>query len=60
MPRLLVEKRITDDNGSWKDRDDGLHKLMEDYFSNIFSTSGVECEGILAEVQNSEMVAGGN
>lgn len=43
--------KIQDESGSWKDRDDGLHTLMEDYFSNIFSTSGVEFEGVLSEVQ---------
>lgn len=44
--------KLQDDSGSWKDRDDGLHKLIEDYFSDIFSTVGVECEGVLSEVQH--------
>ncbi|KAL8100581.1 hypothetical protein AgCh_032729 [Apium graveolens] len=44
--------KLQNENGIWVDKGSGLHEVMEDYFRNIFSTTGVELEEIMREIPN--------
>lgn len=46
-------KQLKDDSGMWRDKENGLHELMENYFQNIFSTMGTNCEEVIREIQPS-------
>lgn len=42
--------QLKDDDGSWRNRDNGLHDLMENYFHNIFSSMGSNCDEVIREI----------
>lgn len=43
--------QLQDETGMWRDRETGLHELMESYFQGIFSSMGANCEEVLKEIQ---------
>lgn len=50
MRNNLVHQ-LRDDSGVWRNRDNGLHELMEKYFQNIFSTMGTDFDRVVREIQ---------